>query len=250
VSAQVLNEATFSESAITTARKVDAAGVMTLAGTIKKSVVLLGITLACGVLGWNQALKVFEQLSGAWFLFGFIALLMLSILVVTRPALALPVGAAYAAFMGIWMGAVSRFYNEVFEGIIGQALLATVGVFLAVLLLYRTGIAKVTNRFISAVIFAMVGILFLYVSSWILTLFDVNLRFWYEPTAVGISFSVIVAIVAAMSLILDFHWIEEGIQAKAPKWMEWYSAFGLISSLIWLYAEVLRLIALSRLTKR
>jgi uncharacterized YccA/Bax inhibitor family protein len=205
---QVLNETTFSEGSLAKARQIDHAGVMTLSGTVAESLLLLGIMLAGGVVGWNRALQVFERLSGAWFLVGFILLLMLSILVVTRPALAKPLGVVYSAFMGIWMGAVSRFYNELWEGIIGQALLATVCVFLVVLLLYRSGIAKVTARFIKAVIFAVGGLLLLLVTSWCLSLVDVNLTFWNEPSATGIAISLVVAVVAAMSLLLDFGWTD------------------------------------------
>jgi uncharacterized YccA/Bax inhibitor family protein len=123
-------------------------------------------------------------------------------------------------------------------------------VFQAVLLPYRSGVVQITARFIKAVIFAIVGRLLLLLTSWRLSRFDVNLTIWDQPSAIGITISLVVAVVAAMSLRLDFSWIDQGVVAEAPEWMECYAAFGLISTLIWLYAEMLRVLAISRLTRR
>lgn len=149
--------------------------------------------------------------------------------------------------MGLWMGAISRVYEAAFDGIVAQALLASVCTFLACVVLYTSRVIRVTANFARAIVFAMGGILLLYVVGWVLSLFGVDLRFFSQPTLLGIGISVAISVVAALSLLLDFSYIEQGIANRAPAAMEWYAAFGLLSTLIWLYAELLRLLALIRM---
>jgi uncharacterized YccA/Bax inhibitor family protein len=148
--------------------------------------------------------------------------------------------------MGFWMGAVSRVYEEQYDGIVAQALLASVCAFLACLALYLVRAVRVTPRLTRAIITATLGIFVMYLAAWILSIFGVDLLLITEPTTTGVILSIGICLVAAFNLFLDFAIIEKGINAAAPATMEWYAAFGLLSTLVWLYAEILRLLALLR----
>jgi uncharacterized YccA/Bax inhibitor family protein len=244
----MLNDRTF-DAVAAPATGVRAAGTMTLAGTIGKSLVLLAVAAVFSGFGWNYALDWFSQ-SGLWWLIGYFILIGLTIGAVNNPELAMPVGLLYSVMMGFWMGAISRIYEIVFEGIVAQALLASVCAFLACLGLYLVGAVRATPKLTRTVFTAMLGIGLMYLVAWILSLFGLDLLFFNEPTIGGILLSVGICIVAALNLILDFGFIEAGIERGAPKAMEWYAAFGLISTLVWLYAEILRLLALLRMASR
>jgi uncharacterized YccA/Bax inhibitor family protein len=119
-------------------------------------------------------------------------------------------------------------------------------VFAVCLVLYNIGAVKVTAKFTRVVIAATLGIALLYLVAWILSIFDVDIYFWTNPNALGIIVSAGIALVAALNLFLDFDMIDKGVEAGAPKSMEWYSAFGLLATLVWLYLQVLQLLALTR----
>ena len=245
VSSQMLNDRTFESVAAPAAGARAPAGTMTLGGTIGKSLVLLVVAGIFSGFGWNYALEWFSQ-SGLWWLFGYFILIGLTIAAVNNPELAMPVGLLYSVLMGFWMGAVSRMYEEAYDGIVGQALLASVCAFLACLGLYLVGAVRVTPKLTRTIITATLAICLMYFMAWILSIFGVDLLFFNEPTTAGILLSVGICIVAALNLFLDFGFIESGVKRGAPPAMEWYAAFGLISTLVWLYAEVLRLLALLR----
>jgi uncharacterized YccA/Bax inhibitor family protein len=149
----------------------------------------------------------------------------------------------YALGEGSLLGIASRYYELRFEGIVSQAILATLCIFLAVYLLYSLRIVKVTSRFASVVIAATGGIVLLYVAAWLLSVVGVDLRFLYAPTPLGIGMSILIVIVGALNLTLDFDFIENAAEAGVPRYMQWYAAYGLMLSLIWIYVYVLRLLA-------
>jgi uncharacterized YccA/Bax inhibitor family protein len=243
----MLNDQTFTSSKVPSGQADVAASTMTLSGTIAKSLMLLALTVIFGAMGWAVAPDLFSASSGGlWWLIGYFLLLGLTIAAASRPELALPAGLLYAVLMGFWMGAVSRVYEEVYDGIVTQALLASVGAFLACLVLYLVGAVRATPKFTRAVITATLGILLMYLAAWILSIFGVDLLLLTEPNALGIAISAGICLVAALNLFLDFGIIEQGIDASAPASMEWYAALGLLSTLVWLYAELLRLLALLR----
>jgi len=242
----MLNETTFAPGSPALERESASAPAMTLRGTIVKALLLLLLAFMFGAIGWTNALIWFADASAIWWIVGFVVLTGLSIAAAANPRLALPAGVLYAVLMGLWMGAISRVYEFVYEGIVGQALLASVCAFLACLVLYLSRAIRVTPRFTRAIMIAVGGILLLYLIGWILLLFGVNPRFMTEPTALGILISAAICLVAALSLLQDFAFVEQGIEAGAPAAMEWYAAFGLLATLIWLYAELLRLLALLR----
>lgn len=243
----MLNDHTFAAPSGTGVGNRASASTMTLNGTILKSLMLLGLTVLFGAMGWQMAPEWFSASSGGlWWLIGYFLLIGLSIGAASNPDLALPAGLVYSVIMGFWMGAVSRVYDSMYEGIVTQALLASVSVFLACLVLYLIGAVRATPKLTRVVITATFGIFVMYMMSWILSIFGVDLYFWNEPTTTGILISVAICIVAALNLFLDFGVIEQGIERHAPASREWYAALGLLSTLVWLYVEVLRLLALLR----
>jgi uncharacterized YccA/Bax inhibitor family protein len=156
----------------------------------------------------------------------------------------------YALGQGSLLGITSRYFDLEYDGIVAQAVLATFGVFTAMLLLYATRIVKVTSRFVIGLSAAMGGLAILYMTAWLLSLFGVNLRFLYAPTPLGIALAVGIVILGALSLLTDFDFIERVSTAGAPSYMQWYAAYGLMLSIIWIYVSVLRLLALLRAGSR
>jgi uncharacterized YccA/Bax inhibitor family protein len=247
MSTQVLNERTFASDAV---QKVTGGTAVTrsmsLGGTGLKALFLLVLTTAFAVVGWRYSEEVFSTTSGMLFLVGFILLIALTFAAVSNPRLAPVLGLVYAALMGSWMGAISRVYETFYDGIVGQAVFASLSVFLACLILFSTGIVKVTKRFAATVIGATFGIAILYLVAWLLDILGIELRFLSAPTPLGIGISVLICLVAALNLFIDFEVVRSGVAARAPKQMEWLAAFGLLSTLVWLYLEILRLLALLR----
>jgi uncharacterized YccA/Bax inhibitor family protein len=193
--------------------------------------------------GWNAAEGAQPQ-SGLWFFLGYMLLLALTFAAAGNPRIAAPAGVLYALLMGTWMGSISRLYEEYYDGIVGAAIGVTLTVFLATLLLYATRVIRVTRRFVVVMSIAIFGILLLYLAGWLFSIFGVDLNFLFSPTPVGIALQIVIAVVAALSLTLDFAVIETGVKQGAPKAYEWYGAFGLQTTLVWLYLEILRLLAL------
>ena len=154
----------------------------------------------------------------------------------------------YAILEGLALGSISAMYEMRFAGLPMQAVGLTFGVLVALLLVYRTGIIRVTDKFRMGVVAATGGIFVFYLLTWILGFFGVRFPSVYGAGPLGIGISVAIVIVAALNLVLDFDFIESGARAGAPKYMEWYGAFGLMVTLIWLYLEILRL--LSKLRSR
>ncbi len=244
MSTQMLNDRTFETSSVAKVKATTSS--MTYGGVITKTLVLLVFTVIAASWGWMNALTWFSPSSGLLFFAGYILLMMLTFAAVANPGAAALAGIVYAVLMGGWMGAISRVYESYYEGIVGQAVFTSLCVFLACLILYGTRIVKVTNKFAAMVIGATVGLVFLYFVAWLFTLFGVRFEMWTHPSSLGIGLAIAIALVAALTLFLDFAVIERGVQAGAPKGFEWYCAYGLQSTLVWLYVEILRVIALLR----
>ena len=249
MSKQMLNEKTFANvetyQPITIPGRPDAPAppaTMTVNGTIGRAFFLLILAVSMGAVGWSYG----DQMSGTvWtvMLVGLLALFGLSILTAFKPKLAPLTGPVYAVVMGFWAGAISFGYNELYPGIVMQAMFATFAVFAVCLIFYLTGLVKVTDRFVRVVIVATGGIFVMYLAAIVMQLFGVNVTFLDSPSPLGIGLSVVICIVAALNLFIDFRWIDEGAKAGAPKYMSWYSAFALLATLIWLYLEILRLLS-------
>ena len=246
MSREMLNDKTFTAPEL---QPVDLGGggtdtrrkVMTIRGTVARAFVLLVIAVAAATWGWQNALDIF-QTSNIVLFAGFIGLIVLSIATARKPQIAPFTAPIYAIVMGAWAGAISALYEAAYPGIVLQAVFATFAVFLACLVLYVTRIVKVTDRFVFIALVAGGGIMLMYLATWILSLFGVRMPFINDPSPIGIALSVGICIVAAMFLFIDLRVIEEGATRQVPTFMSWYSAMGLLATLIWLYLEVLRLL--------
>jgi len=149
----------------------------------------------------------------------------------------------YALVEGVFLGAISALFNAKFPGIVFQAVLLTFGTLFALLFAYRSGVIKATENFKLGVVAATGGIALLYLASFVLGFFNINVPVIHDSSWLGIAFSLFVVVVAALNLVLDFDFIETGVAQRAPKYMEWYGAFGLMVTLVWLYVEFLRLLS-------
>jgi uncharacterized YccA/Bax inhibitor family protein len=224
---------------------------MSAAGTYAITGLLFVIVVAAAAFGWSQVEIVTvsgreEALTPAWTWLAFLLTFVVAIVGAFAYRAAPITSVLYALSEGSLLGIASRYYDLRFDGIVSQALIATLCIFLAVYLLYSLRIVKVTSRFATGVIAATGGILLLYIVVWLLSLLGVNFAFLYAPTPLGIGISVLIVILGALNLTLDFAFIENAAAAGTPRFMQWYGAFGLMLSLIWIYVSVLRLLALLR----
>jgi uncharacterized YccA/Bax inhibitor family protein len=241
---QMINERTFSPDSIRAlSREGAVSGRMTVGGTVLKTLVLFAVTCAFAVAGWDHAARVIRATSGPSWLLWYFALIALSFLAIANPRLAPVGGFGYAILMGLFVGGISQVYEAAYDGIVAQALLATMATVLICLILYAFGIVKVTGRFVLVVVAATLGIGLMYLVAWILSIFGTDLRFWTHPTPAGIAISVAICLVAALNLFIDFAVIDQGVANGAPAFMGWYSAWGLLATVVWLYLEVLYLLA-------
>ena len=223
---------------------------MTVNGTITATGVLMVILLASATVGWMSApVSPNGQVSLPMLaIVGILVGFGCAIAVHFKPMMAKVLGPIYAVAQGFFLGAISKAYESYQSGIVMQAIGATVGVFLVMLFLYRTQIIKVTDKFRRTVIMATLGLMVFYLFSFVFSLFGAAPGFLTEPSLLGIGFSIFAATLAALNLALDFDFIDRGAKQKLPKGMEWFAAFGLLITLVWLYLELLRL--LSKLNQR
>lgn len=149
----------------------------------------------------------------------------------------------YALLEGLFLGGVSAYFEAQLAGIVFQAVLLTMGTLLSLLFIYKSGLINVTENFKLGVAAATGGIALVYLISFGMSLFGSTMPYIHESGLIGIGFSLFVVVIAALNLVMDFDFIEQGAEQKAPKYMEWYAAFGLMVTLIWLYIEFLRLLA-------
>jgi uncharacterized YccA/Bax inhibitor family protein len=224
---------------------------MSASGTYAITGLLFVIVVAAAAFGFSQVEIVTvdgrqEALTPAWTWLVFLLTFIVGIVGAFAYRAAPITSVLYALGEGSLLGIASRYYDLRFEGIVSQALLATLCVFLAVYLLYSLHIVKVTSRFATLVVAATGAFVLLYLVAWLLSLLGVDLRFLYAPTPLGIGISVLIVVLGALNLTLDFDFIEKAAEAGAPRYMQWYAGFGLMLSLIWIYVYVLRLIALLR----
>jgi uncharacterized YccA/Bax inhibitor family protein len=229
------------------------AGAMTVQGTINKTFLLLLLILAAAAYTWNQFYSAPDPATGAsivtkWMLIGGIGGFVAALVTVFKKTWANITTPIYAVLEGLFLGGISAYFEAQFQGIVIQAVGLTFGTLFAMLFAYKTGMIKVTKKFRMGVVAATGGIFIMYLVSFVLSLFGVNVGFLHNSSILSIIISLVVIIIAAMNLVLDFDLIDRGAQANAPKYMEWYAAFGLMVTLVWLYIEFLRL--LSKISSR
>ncbi|MEO6170017.1 MAG: Bax inhibitor-1/YccA family protein [Lysobacter sp.] len=223
--------------------------VMTLNGTVNKTGTLLLLCILTASFAWSQVSTPAGIVgAGPYMWGGLIGGLVLAFATIFKKEWAPITAPLYALVEGFFLGAISAMFNHMYEGIVMQAVLLTFGTLFAMLFAYRSGMIKVTEKFKLGVVAATGGIFLVYLASMVLGLFGIDLPMVHESGIVGIGFSLVVVVVASLNLVLDFDFIETAVDNGAPKHMEWYGAFGLMVTLVWLYVEFLRL--LSKLQSR
>ena len=213
-------------------------GQMTIEGTVNKTALSLFLLVGTGYLTFNPINPAIIFTCGIG---GFIV----AIITVFKKQWAPITVPIYAILEGALLGGISFMYNSLYDGIVTNAIFLTVGILLALLTAYRSGIIKPTENFKLGIFAATGGIAIVYFVNFIMGFFGSSMGIMQIDNAspLSIGFSIVVVIIAALNLVLDFDFIEEGAENGAPKYMEWYGAFGLLVTLIWLYLEILRLLA-------
>lgn len=237
----VLNAKTFAN-----VQRVAGAPTMTLEGTVNRTAFLLLLVLATATWTWMEAF--IGAPIESYLLLGVFGGLAVGLVTAFAPGIAKFTAPLYAALEGLALGAISALYEAQFHGIVIQAVALTFGVLIALLIVYRLRLIPVTENFKLAVCAATCGIALFYLVAIGLRLVGVRIGMLHEASPLGIIFSLVVVAIASLNLVLDFDFIEQGVEQGAPKQMEWYAAFGLIVTLIWLYVAILRL--LSKLRSR
>jgi uncharacterized YccA/Bax inhibitor family protein len=219
--------------------------VMTEKGTLNKFGLMMILLFASASFTWKAASEGKDV--GAWLIASLIIGFITGLVLTFKKQWGSFLAPIYALAEGIFLGGISSYFNYAFAktapGLIMQAVLLTFGVVIAMFALYRFGVIKATERFKSVVLVATAGIAIFYALSMILRLFHITMPLIHESTTLGIVFSLVVVGIAALNLILDFDFIEQGSKNGMPKYMEWYGAFGLLVTIVWLYLEILRLLA-------
>jgi uncharacterized YccA/Bax inhibitor family protein len=218
---------------------------MTVQGAVNKTGILLLCAIATAAWTWNMALHSDSpQAVMPLVLGGSIGGLVVALVTVFKKQWAMFTAPLYALLEGLVLGAVSAIFEARYPGIAVEAVGLTFGTMLVLLLAYSTGMIRVSDKFRMGVVAATGGIAVFYLLTWILGFFHIQLfASVYGAGTIGIAFSVFVVIVAALNLVLDFDLVERGAAYGAPKYMEWYSAFALMVTLIWMYFEILRLLS-------
>ncbi len=215
---------------------------MTLMGAVNKTAILLCVLVLAASITWKMVLTG-ESGAGIFIWGGAIAGFIVAIVTVFKKNWAPFTAPLYAALKGLFIGGISAYFAALYEGIVMQAAGLTFGILFALLAAYKSGLIKATENFKLGVCAATGGIALFYLMSIVLGLFGVNMTFLHDSSPLSIGISVFIVIIASLNLVLDFDFIENGVEAGAPKYMEWFAAFGLMVTLIWLYIEILHLLA-------
>ncbi|MAJ44617.1 MAG: hypothetical protein CMF96_07735 [Candidatus Marinimicrobia bacterium] len=211
---------------------------MTIDGTVNKTIISISILMAAAYYTY------FNQNTG-WIFIGGIGGFILALVTYFKKEWSQYTVPLYALLEGLMLGGISSVYNHMYDGIVTQAIFLTCGIFCSLLFAYKTKIISPTENFKLGVFAATAGIGVVYFISFIMSFFGSGLGILNveNSSLMSIGFSLLVVVIASLNLVLDFDFIEEGAEKGAPKYMEWYATFGLLVTLIWLYLEILRLLA-------
>jgi uncharacterized YccA/Bax inhibitor family protein len=217
-------------------------GAMTINGTVNKTAFLLILVLCGAMYSWSQfdsqGIEAMQPLMLGGMLGGFV----FAMITIFKKDWAMATAPAYAVLEGLFIGALSAMLNAHYHGIVIQAVALTFGTMGAMLLAYRSGLIRATEKFKLGVVAATGGVFLFYMADMVMGMFGHHIGAIYSSSPLGIGLSAVVVVIAALNLILDFDMIETGVGMRAPKYMEWYAAFGLVVTLVWLYLEILRLL--------
>lgn len=217
-------------------------GAMTIQGTVNKTVLLLIMVMLPAMWVWNKAFAD-QNAAMAWIFGGAIGGLILGLVTIFKKQWAPVTAPMYALAEGLFIGGISAIFEAKIPGIVMQAAMLTFGTLFALLGAYRSGWIRASENFKLGVVAATGGVFFLYLASWILGMFGISMSFLHDSSLLSIGISCVIVVIAALNLVLDFDFIEQGAEVGAPKYMEWYAGFGLLVTLVWLYLEMLKLLA-------
>ena len=215
---------------------------MTIQGAINKTLILLAIVVASGAYTWNLLLNGFLDKANLFMIGAVIASLILGFVTIFNPKVAKITAPVYALCEGLLLGAVSCAYNQAFNGIALNAVGITVLALFVMLFLYTTGTIKATPMFRKVILISTIAVFIFYLAGWIGQLFGHPMTV-FNGSPMGIVISAVICLVAAFNFIIDFDIIEQGERNNLPDYFEWYGGFALLVTMIWLYIEVLRLLA-------
>jgi len=221
---------------------------MTIEGTVNKTLIMFLLLAVGAYYTWRLFFNAASPEAGAsavttWIAIGGIGGFIIALVTIFKKTWASITAPIYAVLEGLFIGGLSAFFEAQYPGIVMQAVALTFGVLLVLLFAYKSGLIKVTQKFRAGVVAATGAVALVYFLSIILQLFGVEVVL-FQPNLLGIGISVVIVIIAALNLVLDFDFIYRGAEAGAPKHLEWFGAFGLILTLVWLYIEILRLLSL------
>ena len=214
---------------------------MTIGGTVNKTAMSLLVLFVAAMYVWGRGTA--GDLPMGLVFGGFIGGFVVALVTVFKQTWAPYTTPLYAALEGLALGGLSYLFEQSYPGIVAQAVFLTFGTLGALLFAYRSRIIRATENFKLGVFAATGGIGVVYLLSFVLGFFGIGVPLIHSSGTFGILFSLFVVVIAALNLVLDFDFIEEGAERGAPKYMEWYGAFGLLVTLVWLYLEILRLLA-------
>ncbi len=240
----VLNENIFKKQSYSYSQS----DVMTVGGTATKTLLMLLMVVAGAAYTWKMYYNaVNPQSIFPWMIVGVLGAFVLAMIISFKPKTAPFLAPIYAAGEGLALGGISAVFNEQFAltapNIVINAVALTMVTAIVMFTVYRSGLVKVNNTFMKVLHIALISILVFYLGSWLLSLFGVNLTMLHNSSPLSIGISLVIVAVAAFSLLMDFEFINQASAAGAPKYMEWYGAFGLTVTLVWLYLEILKLLA-------
>ncbi|MCB1124229.1 MAG: Bax inhibitor-1/YccA family protein [Verrucomicrobiae bacterium] len=222
---------------------------MTIGGTVNRTAILLLLVSMTAIWSWKKVMVLGDPAAMVpWMIGGAIAGFVFALITIIKKTSAPFTAPLYALSEGLFLGAISAFFELQYPGIAMQAVTLTFGTLLALLLVYKTGLIKPSENFKLGVVAATGGIALVYLVNIVMGFFGSGIPVVHGNGTWGIVFSVFVVIIAALNLVLDFDFIEDAAEKGAPRYMEWYAAFGLLVTLVWLYIEILRL--LSKLRSR
>lgn len=240
----VLSKSAFNTQTYTTSYSE----VMTLNGTLNKSIAMLLLVVVGALYTWKMffgasTIEAGMALVYRWMLIGGIGGFIFSLITIFKKSWSYITAPIYAILEGLFLGAISAFFEARFPGLVMQAIALTFGTLFIMLIGYKTGVIKVTQKFRAGIIAATGAVALVYLISIIFSLFGASNLIIHSNGMLGIGISLVIVVIAALNLVLDFDFIAKGSQAGLPKYMEWYAAFGLMLTLVWLYIEILRLLS-------
>ncbi|HEY1580149.1 MAG TPA: Bax inhibitor-1/YccA family protein [Terracidiphilus sp.] len=242
-----LGSKTFEDAARGFGGAIDVTNRMTLNGTVNRTAVLLLCALASASYTWYSFMQTRDAGSvGGLLMLGVFGGFIAALITIFKQSWAPVTAPIYALCEGLFLGGISAIFELRYPGIAIQAVGLTFGTLFTMLVLYATGLIRVSNKLRIGIIAATGGIALFYLLEMILGLFGINFVAVNGSGPIGIAFSLFVCAIAALNLVLDFDFIEQGVNYGAPKYMEWYGAFGIMVTLVWLYLEILRLLSKMR----